>query len=190
MEVQVTSKNLKVNDEVRSFAQERVEKLERYIGAGATAKLELAYQHQRTGGSYTTAQLTVAQRQTILRAEEAHEDVRRAIDMAVDTMLTQIRRYHSKRVDRSRRPSRAGFVTLPELSLEEQAEVAAAEQDHSAEIVRQKRFELRPMTSDEAIDQLELLGHTFYVFLNAEDNQINVLYRRKQGNYGLLQPTM
>lgn len=192
MDVQIKAKNLKVNEDLRAFIQGRVDKLERFIGQGAEAKLELEHQHPRTGGERTVAQLTVAHRQTILRAEEQHAEPRRAIDLAVDTMMAQIRRYHSKRTDRSKRPSVAEFVALPELAAADLAELDAAidntDGGDGLEIVRRKRFALKPMTSGEAIDQLELLGHDFFVFHNAEENQINVVYRRKRGDYGLIQP--
>ena len=192
MDVQIKAKNLKVNEDLRAFIQSRVNKLDRFISQGADAKLELNHEHPRAGGERTIAQLTVAHRQTVLRAEEQHADPRRAIDMAVDTMMTQIRRYHSKRTDRSRRPSVAEFVALPELAAADLAELDAAidntDDGDGLEIVRRKRFALKPMTSGEAIDQLELLGHDFFVFHNAEENQINVVYRRKRGDYGLIQP--
>ncbi len=196
MEVQIKAKDLKVNEDLREFIQGRVNKLDRFIGRGADAKLELNHEHPRTGGERTTAQLTVAHRQTILRAEEQHADPRRAIDLAIDTMVSQIRRYHSKRTDRSKRPSVAAFVALPDLAATDLAELDAAvdndadsdEGSVGQEIVRRKRFALKPMTSGEAIDQLELLGHSFFVFFSAEENQINVVYRRKRGDYGLIQP--
>ena len=192
MEVRIKAKDLKITEDLRGFIQGRVDKLDRFIGRGADAKLELNHQHPRTGGERTIAQLTVAHRQTLLRAEEQHADPRRAIDLAVDTMVAQIRRYHSKRTDRAKRPSVAEFVALPELASAELAELDAAvdadEGDEGQEIVRRKRFALKPMTSGEAIDQLELLGHDFFVFFSAEDNQINVVYRRRGGDYGLIQP--
>ena len=195
MDVQIKAKDLKVGDDLRAFIEGRVDKLDRFIGGSADAKLELRYERPRTGGARVVAQLTVALRQTILRAEEQHADVRRAVDMAVDTMVTQIRRYHSKRIDRSKRPTVAEFVTLPELAAAELAELDAAiddvenvDEQSGQEIVRRKRFALKPMSSGEAIDQLELLGHDFFVFHNAEENQINVVYRRKGGAYGLIQP--
>ena len=192
MEVQIKSKDLKVTEDLREFIQGRVNKLDRFIGRGADAKLELNHDHPRTGGERTVAQLTVAHRQTLLRAEEQHADPQRAIDLAIEKMLSQIRRYHSKRTDRSRRPSIAEFVTLPDLAAAELAELEVAveesEEAGGQEIVRRKRFPLKPMTSGEAIDQLELLGHNFFVFFSAEDNQINVIYRRATGDYGLIQP--
>ena len=198
MDVRIKAKDFKVDEGLRDFIETRVAKLDRYIGRGAEAKMELVHEHPRTGGERFIAQLTVAARQTLLRAEEQHADPRRAVDMAVDTMLGQIRRYHSKRTDRNRRPSVAEFVTLPDLDAADLAELRDAElfdapnmttaDDADLEIVRRKRFALKPMTSDEAIDQLELLGHTFFVFINADEGAVNVLYRRRNGAYGLIQP--
>jgi len=192
MEVQIKAKDLKVSQDLRDFVQGRVSKLDRFIGRVTDAKLELTHEHPRTGGERIVAQLTIAARHTILRAEEQHADAQRAIDLAIAKMVTQIRRYHSKRTDRTRRPSVAEFVTLPDLAAADLAELDATldgvDDSDGQEVVRTKRFALKPMTSGEAIDQLELLGHDFFVFLNADDNQVNVIYRRKRGDYGLIQP--
>lgn len=192
MDVQIKTKDLKATPDLRDYAQGRVNKLDRFIGRVTDAKLELTHERPRTGGDRIVAQLTVAARHTILRAEEQHADIHRAIDLVVDKMLVQIRRFHSKRTDRSRRPSVAEFVTLPDLEAADLAELDAAidnvDGTDGAEVVRTKRFDLKPMTSGEAIDQLELLGHDFYMFLNAEDSRVNVVYRRKRGDYGLIQP--
>ncbi len=195
MQVQIKGKDLKITDELRAFIEGRVQKLARFIGDAATAKVELAHEHQRSGDQIK-AQLTVSHQHTVLRAEQQHGEAKRAVDLAVDTMIGQIRRYHSKRTDRSRRPSVAEFVSLPELAAADLAELDAVidgengREQGDQEIVRRKQFPLKPMSSEEAIDQLELLGHDFFVFVNAEDAQVNVIYRRKQGNYGLIQPTV
>ena len=187
MEVQIKAKDYKVSPGLREFIQERVDKLDRFIGRQSEAKLELTHEHPRTGGERLTAQLTVAAGRSILRAEEQHADVRRAIDLAVEKMCRRIKRYHSKRVERGKRPSVAELTALPDLAPAELADLDGAEADGS-DVVRLKRFALKPMSSAEAIDQLELLGHDFFVFLNADDSQVNVLYRRKSGDYGLIQP--
>ena len=191
MEVQIRAKDFKVSQGLREYIEERIAKLDRFVGRGADAKLELTHEHPRTGGERITAQLTIAARHTLLRAEEQHADARQAIDLALDKMMNQIRRYHNKRTDH-KRASVAEFVGLPPL---EEADLAALDAapdgddvDGARDVVRTKRFPLKPMSSGEAIDQLELLGHDFYVFLNAEDNQVNVIYRRKGGAYGLIQP--
>ncbi len=202
MEVQIKAKDFKVSQGLREYVQERIDKLDRFVGRGANAKLELTHEHNRTGGDQMVAQLTIAIRHTVLRAEQQHTDVRRAIDLALEKIGSQLRRYHNKRTDRSRTPSVAEFATaLPELAPDALSELALVangfaderdgandEEDEQQSIVRTKRFPLKPMTSDEAIDQLELLSHDFFVFINADDDQVNVLYRRKSGQYGLIQP--
>ena len=202
MEVQIKAKDFKVSQGLREYVQERIDKLDRFVGRGASAKLELTHEHNRTGGDQMVAQLTIAIRNTVLRAEQQHTDVRRAFDLALEKIGSQLRRYHNKRTDRSRTPSVAEFATaLPELAPDALSELALVANDFAGErdganddedeqqhIVRTKRFPLKPMTSDEAIDQLELLSHDFFVFINADDDQVNVLYRRKSGQYGLIQP--
>jgi len=190
MEVQIKAKDYKVSPGLREFIQERVNKLDRFVERVNDAKLELTHERPRTGGERLTVQLTIATGRSILRAEEQHADVRRAVDLTVEKMCRRARRYHSKRADHSKRPSVAELTALPELTEAEVAEPDGMEEESERvyEVVRTKRFALKPMSSAEAIDQLELLGHDFFVFLNADDNKVNVLYRRKSGDYGLIQP--
>ena len=188
MKVQIKAKDYKVSPDLRAFIEGRVNKLDRFIGRVTDAKLELTHEHPRTGGDRVTAQLTIATRHSLLRAEEQHAEARRAVDLVVDKMCRRIRRYHSKRADhgdgRSVREELAEAPALPDLAPDDLDE----EWGEDRQVVRTKRFALKPMSSAEAVDQLELLGHDFFVFLNADDNQVNVLYRRKNGDYGLIQP--
>jgi putative sigma-54 modulation protein len=106
-----------------------------------------------------------------------------SVDAVVDKLYRQIKRYRGKRRDNRRAGGVDDMVIGEPLPLEEE-EVEIEESD----IVRRKRFPLRPMLSDEAIEQMELLGHNFFVFFNTDDEAVNVLYKRHDGNYGLLQP--
>ncbi|HEX5506646.1 MAG TPA: ribosome-associated translation inhibitor RaiA [Thermomicrobiales bacterium] len=194
MEVQIKARDLKVSPSLHAFIVERTSKLDRFLDRVDEAKLELNHEHPRTGGERVKAQLTIARGRAILRAEEQNADVRRAVDLVVDKMCRRIQRYHGKRVDR-KRGAPTEQEALAEQALAETAELDVNAGDEEADewadgyqVVRTKRFPLKPMSSTEAIDQMELLGHDFYVFLNADDNQVNVLYRRKSGDYGLIQP--
>lgn len=188
MDVQLKAKDLTLTPPLRDFATERVSRLERFLGHVHDAKLELVHERPRTGGDYVVAQLTLHTGRTILRAEERHADTRRAIDLVSERMERQIRRLHSKRSGRGKRGIEQ--PELPALSASDLAQLSAEDDDFDAPstVVRTKRFALKPMSSMEAIDQLELLGHDFFVFRNADDDSVNVLYRRKSGNYGLIQP--
>ena len=115
----------------------------------------------------------------ILRAEESTSDIFASIDASADKMYRQMARYKGKRQDRWQASAEA--LPLPD---EEPVE------EPDGEIVRVKRFQVRPMSSEEAVEQMELLGHQFFVFLNADENSINVLYQRDDGDYGLLQPEL
>lgn len=199
MQIQIKAKDYKVSPGLREFVQGRVDKLERLIGRVTDAKLELTHERPRTGGERLTAQLTIATKHAILRAEERHPEAHRAIDLAIEKMERRVQRFHSKKIDRSKRPSVADFTATVAPGIDDltgaEPELAATPDDFDEDgterygVVRTKKFALKPMLREEAIDQLELLGHDFFVFLDADDNRVNVLYRRKDGAYGLIQPT-
>jgi len=175
MEVSVFVKNLDLTPRLNDYVERKVGKLDRYLPWIDEARVDLKVENSRDANYRQVAQLTVRARGAILRAEERTSDMFASIDAVMDKMYRQIARYKGKRQDQWR----SGAVPLPveELAPEEEGE-----------IVRMKRFTLRPMTPDEAIEQMALLGHHFYVFLNADEGAVNVLYQRDDGNYGLLQP--
>jgi putative sigma-54 modulation protein len=125
------------------------------------------------------AQLTVHSKGVLLRAEERSADIFTSVDMVIDKMQRQIDRYKSKRRNRYRS---APVEVAPPAFEEEETE--------DSRIVRTKRFRVTPMDPEEAIEQMELLGHSFFVFYDVEEGRINVVYSRRDGNYGLLQPEL
>jgi len=126
-------------------------------------------------------QATLRANGTILRAEERSDDMFTSIDAVLDKMYRQIARYKGKRKNRWRGAG-AQVEPLP-LEIEEEPE-------EESRIVRYKRFAMAPMNPEEAVEQMELLGHDFFVFYNADEGQINVLYRRKDSDYGVIQPEL
>jgi putative sigma-54 modulation protein len=177
MEVSVFARNLEVTPRLREHVEEKVERLDRYLPSIDEARVDLAVENTRSAADRQVAQLTVRVRGTILRAEERTHDMFASIDAVLDKMYRQIARYKGRRKDRWHAVTEA-------LPIEEPVE------ETNGEIVRVKRFEVRPMAREEAIEQMELLGHYFYVFLNADENAVNVVYKRDDGNYGLLQPEL
>ena len=133
---------------------------------------------QQKGGR-NIVEITVAVSGVILRAEECSNDMYLSIDRAVDKLESQIRRYRTK-LDKRIRAS----------ELEPVAEAAPEYEEASYDVVRTKRFAVKPMSVEDAITQMELLGHDFFLFLNEANSELNVLYRRVDGSYGLLQPEM
>jgi len=168
---------MEVNPRLREYVEQKVEKLDRYLPSIEEARVDLAVENTRSTAHRQIAQLTVRVPGTILRAEERTGDIFASIDAVLDKMYRQIARYKGKRQNR-------WHAATEELPIEEPVE------EPEGEIVRVKRFELRPMMPEEAVEQMDLLGHRFYVFLNADEGAINVVYRRNDGNYGLLQPEL
>jgi putative sigma-54 modulation protein len=175
MEVSIFARNMDVTPRLQEYVERKVDKLDRYLPRIDEARVDLKVENTRSADHRQVAQLTIRTRDSILRAEERTGDMFTSIDAVMDKMYRQIARYKGKRRDRYQ-------SVVEEVPTEEPVE------EPVGEIVRVKRFELRPMTSEEAIEQMGLLGHHFYVFLNVETGSINVVYQRNDGNYGLLQP--
>jgi putative sigma-54 modulation protein len=178
----ITGKNIEVSDWMRQYVEKKMGKLEKYLTSISEVRVELSVQKTKSARDSQVAQVTVRSNSTILRAEEKSDDILASIDVVLDKMYRQIARFKGKR---DRRGRGAGAIEpLPEVEFE------AAEEEPVGKVVRVKRFLVQPMTPDEAIEQMELLGHDFFLFFDRESDSINVLYRRSDGNYGLLQPEM
>lgn len=192
MRISVKGKNAKVSDELQLHVERKVSKLDRYLDNIMEAKVELANESTRSAADQHRVQLTITRNGVLLRAEERGEDFYTALDAVLEKMHKQIRRFKDKRHDKHKEgPSVAAGATAP--VLEEQEPLALEEEETPetlSEVVRVKRFAMKPMFEDEAIEQMELLGHDFFVFYNAALEKINVVYRRSDGNYGLIDPEL
>ncbi len=145
--------------------------------------MELSVENTRAAKDSQVAQVTLRTKHAILRAEEASSDMFASVDMVLEKMQRQIDRYKGKRG--SKRSIGEEAVAADE---EEGAEEETGDED--SHVFRVKRFPLTPMDEEEAIDQMELLGHDFYVFYNVDETQVNVVYRRRNGDYGVIKPEM
>ena len=192
MELLVRGNGITISDELRAFAEKRTAKLDRLLNRVVDAKLELRYRRQRSGPDTVIAQLTIQTGRHLLRAEESDPDALVAIDRVVDTAGRQVRRFHERKSDRKGpRPEVAAAVDEAELETEIAGtidDVTSDDEERLAHLVRTKRFSVKPMDVDEAIEQMELLGHDFFLFHNADDETLNVVYRRRDGAFGLLAP--
>lgn len=177
MQLIIKAKNMEMTDWLREYVETKIGKLDRYLPSISEARVELSTEKVKSAQDRHVAQVTLRSNNTILRAEERTDDIFASIDAVLDKIYRQIARYKGKRQDRSRR-TRGEPLPIEELE----------EEPHR--IVKVKQFSMTPMTQDEAIEQMELLGHDFFVFFNSEVEGINVLYRRKDGDYGLLQPEL
>lgn len=184
LSVGIYGRNMEVTDRIRDYINKKVTKLDRYLNGLEEARVDLAYvKSARSASDRQVAQITVRGRGVILRSEERADDIFAAFDVALEKLQRQIERYKGKRIR-----NRGNGKSIAEAAL---TEPIAEESTDELEpfIVRRKKFVLTPMDELEAIDQMVLLGHeNFFVFYNAKSNAINVLYKRRDGNYGLIEP--
>ena len=192
MQLIVQGKNIQVTDRLREYVETKVDRLDRYLPTITDARMELASEQTRKHGDRQIAQLTVHSKGMMLRAEERSGDIFTSVDMVMDKMKRQIDRYKSKRRARFRGAlSREVEPAIEEREVDAEElldEITEGDETLEGSIVRIKRFQVSPMDPEEAIEQMELLGHDFFVFYNADGGQFNVVYRRRDGNYGLIQP--
>jgi len=178
MQVTITGKNLEVTDTLREYIESRVARLERFLPSIDEARVDLSVQRSRSAGDRHTVQLTVRANGAILRAEDRSGDLRTSTDAVMDKMQRQVERYKGKH-----------WRSQNRLQTREEP-VAASAEPAEGEIVRVKRFATRPMVVDEAIEQMELLSHDFFIFFNVDEDRYCVVYRRRDGGYGLLVPDL
>lgn len=174
MKISVRGKNIELTEALRGYVDKRIGKIDKYFDSGAETQVLLSVLR----GLHTVEVTVMLNNGMILRAEEATNDMYASIDMVVDKLEKQITKYKT-RISRKARHA-GGSRVVPDLPREEGGE---------PQVVRTKRFAVKPMPVDEAVMQMDLLGHDFFVFANAETNEFNVVYRRKDGNYGLIEPT-
>ena len=196
MEVSIHGDGIKISESLDEYTRSKIDRLDRYLPNIAHIGVELAIIRTHRGANQAIAQITVQHaRGAILRAEERmnienRDTIRYAINKAVDKLHRQIGRFKRKRISKNQRVRDRYRATLAEMNAAEEApfalDAAADEGASASDILRRKSVELMPMNEDEAIEQLELLDHSFYMFMNAETETINVLYRRDNGGYGLL----
>lgn len=186
MQIIIKGKNVEITDWLKQYVEKKIGKLDRYLPNVSEARVELAVQKTKSTNDRQVAQITLRSNGTILRAEEKSDDMFASIDAVADKMHRQVARFKGKRVRRGR----AGQNEPMLLSEDSSEAVEIEEGGEVSSVVRVKRFLVQPMTDDEAIEQMELLGHDFFLFYNPDTDSMNVVYRRKDGNYGLLQPEL
>jgi putative sigma-54 modulation protein len=175
MRLQVKGKNLEVSDSIRSYAEEKLSKLSKQLHELTLVELELAVERNPSIAANQVAEATVFTKGPVLRAREASTDMKASIDQLTDKLQRQVKHYRDRR---NRRANRSNG---------DQGGAPLALEDTEQQIVKSKQFAVTPMTAEDAILQLELIGHDFFVFRNADSNEINVVYRRKSGGYGLIE---
>lgn len=187
LHVIVQGKHLDVTPALREYAEEKVGKISRYFDQVQEAQVVLSVERRDGMGKAQVVEVTVWGDGLVLRGEGASQDMYASIDLVFDKLRKQIEKYRSKLIERRRISESRRKDRLAEAIRAEQRRPDIDPQAETA-IVRTKRFAMKPMTADDAVMQLELLGHDFFVFRNSETMEVNVVYRRDDGKYGLIEP--
>lgn len=184
VEVEIFGRNVELSDRLKEYVDKKVGKLDKYLDVLEEAKVDLTFvKSARSADDRQVAQLTVRGKGVLLRAEERTNDIYASIDAVLDKIYRQIDRYKGRHW-RNRGDGRSASDIATE-AIEPEREPAPA----ATVVARRKRFMLTPMDEQEAIEQMALLGHEdFFVFLDAHTNQVNILYRRRDGTLGLIEP--
>ncbi len=170
MHITVRGKNMDVTPALREYVEKRLGKIEKYFDYPVSPQVTLSLERDRH-----IVEVTVPLNGMLLRGEEETGDMYSAVDLVLEKLEKQIDKYRTRITKRNRNQVKGG----------------ESEYIHTGEepaVVKVKKFALKPMTVEEAVLQMNLLGHDFFVFRNVEDEEIGVVYRRKDGNYGLIQP--
>ena len=170
----ISGKNINVTEGLKKTIQEKLGKLEKYFTPDTEAHVTLSVEKDRQ-----KIEVTIPIKGTIIRAEQESADMYATVDLVQEVVERQLRKYRTKLADKKQ-----SATALSQVFLEEENDV----EDEAIQIVRTKKFAMKPMDVEEACVQMELLGHNFFVFRNAETDDVNVVYKRKGNTYGLIEP--
>jgi putative sigma-54 modulation protein len=174
MTVELQARHFELTPTVKDYVEKRLERVERYLPAIHATRVELQRDMTRSQGEVYVAEITTWVDQAVLRSEEQNPDLYAAVDASVDKLFRQIEKYKGKRKDRWH--GRAETAPIDE------------EEEEPTEVVRRKKFRVFAMSEDEAMEQLGLLGHDFFLYKDADSGSMNVVYRRKDGGFGIIEP--
>lgn len=173
MKIIITGKNLEVSEGLRNAVEEKIGKLEKYFAEDTTAKVTLSVERDRQ-----KIEVTIPVKGNIIRSEQVSNDMYVSIDLVEEIIERQLKKYKTKIVDKHQAGGSFSKMYVENDYVDEE----------EVRIVRTKRFDIKPMYPEDACIQMELLGHSFFVFINAETDQVNVVYKRKGDTYGLIEP--
>lgn len=175
MKMNYTGKNVEVTEALRDVTEKKLTKLDKYFQKDIEGNVTFSTQKNRK-----IIEVTINLPGTIIRAEESSDDMYASIDKAVDVLERQVRKHKTKLQKRYKNSETIRFENVVPLTVEEDSD--------KPKLVKTKKFTLKPMSSEEAILQMELLRHNFFVYLDGESDELGIIYKRKDGDYGLIEP--
>lgn len=177
MKLNFTGKNMEITDALRDVTQKKIGKLDKYFQKDIEGNVTFSSEKNRK-----IIEVTINLPGTIIRAEESTDDMYASIDKAVDILERQIRKHKTKLQNRYKNTETIRFENVVPLTQDEEGD--------KPKLVKRKKFAIKPMSSEEAILQMELLRHNFFVFMDADNEGVGIVYKRKDGNYGLIEPEL
>jgi len=189
MKLVIHGKNIEITDAIREYVHQKIEKAASHF-QNLTSEIDVHLSVARNPrvNSKQTAEVTIYANGSVIRSEESSDSLYASIDLVADKIARQLRKYKEKRQLKNQTRTKTGMAVA------EQTVQSDLTGDRSPElpreVVRTKYFAMSPMSIDEALEQLELVGHDFYMFLNHDTNEINVIYERNHGGYGVIQPRL
>ena len=175
MNVQVTGRNVDVTPPIVEYAERKLDRLAKHLSDSSRIELELAVERNPSISQSQVAEATIWTKGPVLRAREASTDMYASIDMVAEKLERQVKRYRERRSRKGAQHIASHVAHLPE-------PVATLPEEDEAVIVKTKQFNMKPMTEEEAMLQLELIGHDFFVFVNQDSDEVNVIYKRRDGS--------
>ncbi len=170
----IVGRNIEVTDGLKEAVEEKLGKMDRFFAPDTEVKVTLSVEKERQ-----KIEVTIPVKGSIIRSEQVSNDMYVSIDLVEEVIERQLKKYKNKLIDKQQ--DAAAFA-------QEYIDKEYVDDDADVKIIRTKRFDVKPMDPEEACVQMELLGHSFYVFFNSETEQINVVYKRKGNTYGLIEP--
>jgi putative sigma-54 modulation protein len=183
MELQVVGKNVEITQTLKEYLNKKMDKLIRHLPNIDEAKVEIHEEKTKSPNHRVTVQVTLKNRGTILRGEERSANFHTAIDAVTEVLARRIERYKGKYNKKGRNAEAVRQLSLTPEQLTMEADVRS-----SLDVVRVKRFPVKSMTVTEAVEQMELISHDFFLFINTNNGKLNLVYRRKDNNYGVIEP--
>lgn len=187
MDLVIKGKNMEVTESLRDYAQQKISKITKYFDGIIDAQVELNVIKNKRVTNNQIVEVTLHLKGGVIRGEEAKDNMYAAIDLVTDKLERQISRFkktHGGKIERVK--TSAGVLEMEPVAVVEYEEFE--EESEKPQIVRNKKFEIKPLDPDEAVAQMEMLGHEFFVFQNPDNNRISIVYHRRDGHYGLIEP--
>jgi len=187
MKLVIHGKNIEITDAIRDYVHQKIEKaVSHYQNITNEVDIHLSVARNPRINSKQAAEVTIYANGNVIRAEESSENLYASIDLVADKIVRQLRKYKERRQDKKTQTPPTTEVVAPELVVADL--IGDRTPELPSEVVRTKYFSMPPMTLAEALEQLQLVGHDFYMFCNVETGEINVIYQRNHGGYGVIQP--